>query len=40
VLLGHQRLVARGEQGFVGEDGRPLIRDARARFERLSSAGA
>jgi len=40
LLLGHQRLLARGGQGFVGEDGRPTIRDARARFERFSSAGA
>ena len=39
VLLGHQRLVRRGEEGFVGENGRPPIPDARARFEYFSNAG-
>jgi hypothetical protein len=39
VLLGHQRLVGRGEEGFVGENGRPIIPDARARFEYFSDAG-
>jgi hypothetical protein len=38
-LLGHQRLVGRGEGGFVGENGRPIIPDARARFEYFSNAG-
>jgi hypothetical protein len=36
VLLGHQALASRGEPGFVGEDGRPTIPDARARFEHFS----
>lgn len=39
VLLRHQRLAERGEPGFVGQDGRPTIPDARARFEYLSDAG-
>jgi hypothetical protein len=39
LLLGHQRLVGRGEEGFVGENGRPTIPDARARFEYFSNAG-
>jgi hypothetical protein len=39
VLLGHQRLVEHGGEGFVGENGRPTIRDARARFEYFSNAG-
>ena len=39
VLLGHQRLVGRGEEGFLGENGRPTIPDARARFEYFSNAG-
>jgi len=39
VLLGHQRLVGRGEQGFVDEKGQPTIPDARARFEYFSGAG-
>jgi hypothetical protein len=39
LLLGHQRLVARGEPGFVDETGRPTIAEARARFEYFSDAG-
>ncbi len=39
LLLGHQRLVGRGEEGFVGANGRPTIPDARARFEYFSTAG-
>jgi hypothetical protein len=39
VLLGHQRLVGRGEEGFVGENGQPTIPDARARFDYFSDAG-
>ena len=38
VLLGHQRLVARDEPGFVDLDGQPTIRDARSRFEHFSNA--
>ena len=38
LLLGHQALVSRGEQGFVDDHGRPTIADARARFEYFSSA--
>ena len=40
VLLAHQALVGRGEPGFVGEDGQPAVRDARARFEGLARVGA
>ncbi len=40
VLLGHQRLVARGEPGFVDREGRPTIADARARFEHFCQAGS
>jgi hypothetical protein len=36
LLLGHQRLVAQGQEGYVDLEGRPTIRDARARFERFS----
>ncbi len=36
LLLGHQAAVSRGEPGFVGEDGRLAISDARARFEHFS----
>ncbi|MGA2985009.1 MAG: hypothetical protein ABSG32_14445 [Terriglobia bacterium] len=39
VLLGHQRLVAQGEQGFVDLQGRPTISDPKARFEHFSQAG-
>jgi hypothetical protein len=39
LLLGHQALVGRGETGFVDEQGRPTIPDARKRFEHFSSAG-
>ena len=39
LLLGHQRLVAQGEQGFVDLEGRPTISDAKARFEHFSQAG-
>ena len=39
LLLGHQRLVGRGEEGFVGQNGRPTIPDARTRFEYFSTAG-
>jgi len=40
LLLGHQRLVAQGQAGYVGLDGRPTIADPRARFERFSRAGS
>jgi hypothetical protein len=36
LLLGHQRLVARGQPGFVDREGRPTIPDARTRFEHFS----
>ena len=36
LLLGHQRLVAQGEAGYVDSEGRPTIADTRARFERFS----
>jgi hypothetical protein len=36
LLLDHQVSVSRGEPGFVGEDGRPAIPDARTRFECFS----
>jgi len=39
LMLGHQLSVSRGEPGFVGEDGRPTIRDARTRFEYFSNLG-
>ena len=39
VLLGHQRLVAQGEPGFVDLEGRPTISDPKARFEHFSQAG-
>jgi hypothetical protein len=39
LLLGHQRLVAQGEEGYVDLEGRPTISDSRARFERFSQAG-
>jgi len=37
VMLGHQVSVKRGQPGFVGEDGRPGIQDARTRFEYFSN---
>jgi hypothetical protein len=40
VLLGHQRLVARGEPGFVDREGKPTIADARTRFEHFCKAGS
>ncbi len=36
LLLGHQRLVAQGQAGYVDLEGRPTIADPRARFERFS----
>ncbi|MGD0920443.1 MAG: hypothetical protein ABSA70_01605 [Terriglobia bacterium] len=39
VLLGHQAVVSHGKQGFVDDNGRPTIPDARARFEYFSAAG-
>ena len=39
LLLGHQRLVAQGKQGFVDLQGTPTISDPKARFEYLSQAG-
>ncbi|HUP03873.1 MAG TPA: PHP domain-containing protein [Bryobacteraceae bacterium] len=36
LLLGHQRSVAQGKPGFVDAEGRPTIRDAKARFEHFS----
>jgi hypothetical protein len=39
VLLGHQRLVAQGQPGFVGLEGQPSISDPKARFEHFSDAG-
>jgi hypothetical protein len=39
LLLGHQRLVARGEPGFVDLEGNPTISDPKARFEHFSHAG-
>ena len=39
VLLGHQRLVARGETGFVDLEGRPNISDPKLRFDHFSHAG-
>jgi hypothetical protein len=36
VLLSHQARAIRGEPGFVDENGRPTILDARARFEFFS----
>jgi hypothetical protein len=40
LLLGHQRLVAQGQAGFVDGEGQPTIADPRARFEYFSHAGA
>ena len=39
LLLGHQRLVAQGEAGYVDLEGRPTIADPRARFEHFSKEG-
>jgi len=39
LLLGHQRLVAQGDPGFVDLEGRPTISDPKTRFERFSQAG-
>ncbi len=39
LLLGHQRLVAKGEPGFVDLEGNPTIFDPKARFEHFSQAG-
>ena len=39
LLLGHQRLVAQGQAGYVDLEGRPTIADPRARFEHFSQAG-
>jgi hypothetical protein len=36
LLLGHQRLVAQGEGGYVDLEGRPTTADPRAGFERFS----
>ena len=40
LLLGHQRLVAQGEQGFVDLEGTPTIFDPKARFEHFSRPGS
>jgi hypothetical protein len=39
LLLRHQSLVRHGKQGFVDDNGRPTIANARARFEYFSAAG-
>jgi hypothetical protein len=39
LLLGHQRLVAQGEAGYVDLEGRPTVADPRARFEHFSKEG-
>jgi len=39
LLLGHQRLVAQGKEGFVDSQGTPTISDPRARFEKFSQVG-
>jgi hypothetical protein len=39
LLLGHQRLVAQGRDGFVDAEGAPTISDPRTRFEKFSQAG-
>ena len=39
LLLGHQRLVAQGQPGFVDPEGNPTIPDPKARFEHFSQAG-
>jgi hypothetical protein len=40
LLLGHQRLVAQGQGGYVDLEGRPAIADPQARFEHFSQAGS
>jgi hypothetical protein len=40
LLIAHQERVARGESGFVDEHGRPVIQDARTRFESFSEGAA
>jgi len=40
LLLAHQRLVARGEAGFVNSEGQPTIPDSKTRFEHFRRAGA
>jgi len=39
VLLGHQALVAKGEPGFVNDDGTPTIADAEERLNHFGRAG-
>ena len=39
VLLGHQALVAKGEPGFVNDDGTPTIPDAQDRLNHFGCAG-
>jgi hypothetical protein len=39
LMLGHQRLVAQGKQGFVDAQGKPTIPDPKSRFECFSQAG-
>jgi hypothetical protein len=39
LMLGHQKLVAQGQPGFVDSQGRPTIEDAKARFEKFNAAG-
>jgi hypothetical protein len=39
LLLGHQRLVAQGKQGFVDLQGTPTISDPKVRFQYVSQAG-
>jgi hypothetical protein len=39
VLLGHQRLVAQGQPGYVDLEGKLTIADPRARFEHFNRAG-
>ncbi len=38
LLLGHQRLIAQGQPGFVDREGTPTISDPKARFEHFSHA--
>jgi hypothetical protein len=40
LLLGHQRLVAQGQAGYVDLGGRPTMADPRARFEHFSREGS
>jgi len=39
VLLGHHKLVANGQPGFVGAEGKPSISDAGVRLDHFVSAG-